>query len=218
MKYAGVLFGLLILAGVLVLWFRAYKSIKGDQALLSSGGKRAPKQRNNSLDEFIASYKRGEVSLENNGKAAPSPAAAETPAANSVLPGALTPPASAVVTAVPAEAGPIRCETFLSGATKLAYLTSKAGLRDHHIFAHVQLSALSTGSSLGEPLLHAGVDLVICNAAMAPVAAVDLIDGAGGQAPAEKAEHLRALGIRYLRLSVKSLPRPDEWRSLLYKM
>jgi hypothetical protein len=217
MKYAGVLFGVLILAGVFVVWFRAYKSIKSDRGLLSSIG--TPNQKTNSLDEFIASYKRGEVTLENKTMAAQLPGAAVAKAANpGGLPAAVTPAASAVLARAPMETGRIKCEAFISGAAKLAYLTAKAGLRDHHIFAHVQLSALSTGSSLSEPLSQAGADLVICNAAMAPVAAVDLIDAAGGQAPAAKAEHLRMLGIRYLRLSVKSLPRPDEWRALLYKM
>jgi len=217
MKFAGVLIGLIVLAGVLIVWFRAYKSIKGDQALLSSG-KGASKQKNNSLDEFIASYKRGEVTLDNNAKVAPSPAAAGAPAANSVLSPPIIPAASTVIAAAAVDAGPVKCESFLSGATKLAYLTAKTGLRDHHIFAHVQLAALSTGGSLAETLSHASVDLVICNAALAPVAAIDLIDGASGPAPAAKSEHLRTLGIRYLRLSVKSLPKPDEWHTLLYKM
>ena len=215
MKYVSVLFGLLLLAGVIVVWFRAYKSIKSDRELLSPGG--TSNQKVNSLEEFIASYKRGEVSVQKTAVPAPLPAAAAAKAANPVLAG-VTPAASAVPTGAPTETGRTRCEAFVSGAIKLAYLTSKTGLRDHHIFAHVQLSALSTGGPLAEPLSHAGVDLVICNAAMAPVAAVDLIDAAAGPAPVAKAEHLRILGIRYLRLSVKSLPRPDEWHALLYKM
>ncbi|HXF16618.1 MAG TPA: hypothetical protein VN496_06415 [Burkholderiales bacterium] len=217
MKFAGVLLGLIVLAGVLIVWFRAYKSIKSDQAL-SPSGKGAPKQKKDSLDDFIASYKRGEVSLENNTKVLPSPAAPGTPAANSVLSPPFTPPAPAAIAAAAVDAGPIKCESFLAGATKLAYLTAKTGLRDHHIFAHVQLAALSTGAPLAEPLSHASVDLVICNAALAPVAAIDLIDAASGPAPVAKSEHLRMLGVRYLRLSVKSLPKPDEWHTLLYKM
>ena len=211
MKYISVVFGLLILAGVIVVWFRTYKSIKGDRDVLSSGG--TPNQKVNSLEEFIASYKRGEVTVQKT-----TVPAAVASKANPVLPAGAIPAASAVPAGVPVETGRTKCEAFVSGATKLAYLTSKTGLRDHHIFAHVQLSALSTGGPLGEPLSHAGVDLVICNAAMAPVAAVDLIDAAGGPAPAAKTEHLRTLGIRYLRLSVKSLPRPEEWHALLYKM
>ena len=216
MKYVSVLFGLLLLAGVIVVWFRAYKSIKSDRELLSPGG--TSNQKVNSLEEFIASYKRGEVTVEKAAVPAPLPAAAASKAANPVLPAGVTPAASSVPRGVPAEISRTKCEAFVSGAIKLAYLTSKTGLRDHHIFAHVQLSALSTGGPLAEPLSHAGVDLVICNAAMAPVAAVDLIDAAAAPAPVAKAEHLRILGIRYLRLSVKSLPRPDEWHGLLYKM
>ena len=215
MKYFGVLVGLLILAGVFVVWLRTYKSIKSDQELLSTSS--TPTGKTKSLDEFIASYKRGEVTVEKNTMAAPLPAAAAK-TANPVLPVTPTTATSAVPTGAPMDTGPIKCEAFVSGATKLAYLTSKAGLRDHHIFAHVQLSALSTGGAVDAALAHAGVDLVICNAAMAPVAAIDLMDAAGAAASAAKAEHLRALGIRYLRLSVKSLPKPEEWHALLYKM
>jgi hypothetical protein len=216
MKYFSVLLGLVILAGVFVVWLRTYKSIKSDQELLSSTGTPAVKAK--SLDDFIASYKRGEVAPEKSTIAAPLPAGVAAKAAHPVLPVTPTSTASPVPTGVPMEHGPIKCEAFVSGATKLAYLTSKAGLRDHHVFAHVQLSALSTGGALGGALAHEAVDLVICNPAMAPVAAIDIMDAAGAPAPAAKAEHLKALGIRYLRLSVKSLPKPDEWNTLLYKM
>src|SRR3954469_18534734 len=110
MKYAGVLFGLLILAGVFVVWYRAYKSIKSDQGLLSSSG--TPNQKANSLDEFIASYKRGEVPLENKTTVAPLPASAAAKAANPVLPASLASASSAVTTGVPMETGRMKCEAF----------------------------------------------------------------------------------------------------------
>ena len=97
----------------------------------------------------------------------------------------------------------------------MVYLACKTGLRDHHIFAHVPLSALSTGGAI-DPAL--AVDLLICNAAMSAVAAIDLIDSGNGAANAAKSDYLKALGIRYLRLSAKSLPRPNELHALLYKM
>lgn len=199
MKIAGALFGLLILAVVFVLWLRTYKSIKGDDGALFSMGNRKPKKENNSLDEFLAAYKRGEVAVGNSALVAAKPSPSPTP---------LAAPAAAQI-------APAKRDAFISGSIKLAYLACKTGLRDHHIFAHVPLSALSTGGAI-DPAL--AVDLLICNAAMSAVAAIDLIDAGSGAANAAKSDYLKVLGIRYLRLSAKSLPRPDELHALLYKM
>jgi hypothetical protein len=205
MKIVAALFGFAILAVVFVLWYRAYKDIKGDDSTLFSKGGGKAKAQNNSIEEFLASYKRGEVAV------APSAAPAAATAA-------AKPPSSPL--AVPAVAQPAvgKRDPFVSGSTKLAYLACKTGLRDHHIFAHVQLSTLSTGGALDATLARSGIDLLICNAAMAPVAAVDLIDAGNAPVNAAKADYLKALDIRYLRLSAKSLPRPDELHALLYKM
>jgi len=206
MKIAGALFGFLVLAAVFVVWYRAYKSIKGDEGPLFSMGDRKPgKKENDSLEEFIAAYKRGEVAVGNSAPAAakPSPMPLATPAA--------------------AQTAPNRRDAFISGSIKLAYLACKTGLRDHHIFAHVPLSALSAGGAVDPALARTGVDLLICNAAMSAVAAIDLIDAGlidagSGAANVAKSDYLKALGIRYLRMSAKSLPRPDELHALLYKM
>jgi hypothetical protein len=211
MKIAGALLGLLIMAAVFVVWYRAYKSMKGDDGPLFSIDKTKPRKENNSLDEFIASYKRGEVPPDNRIAAVVKPATA-VPS----IPAAVKP--AIAVPSAPAAAGPARRDAFISGSTKLAYLACKTGLRDHHIFAHVPLSALSSGDVIDPALARAGVDLLICNAAMSAVAAIDLIDSGAGAANAAKSDYLKILGIRYLRLSAKSLPRPDELHALLYKM
>jgi hypothetical protein len=197
MKIAGAVFGFLILVVVFVLWFRAYKSVKGEGSPLLSMGNRKPRKENNSLDEFIASYKRGEVAVGNSAPvvAKPSPLPLAAPAV--------------------AQAALAKRDAFVSGSTKLAYLACKTGLRDHHIFAHVPLWALSTGGAI-DPAL--AVDLLICNAALSAVAAIDLIDAGSSAANAAKSDYLKTLGIRYLRLSAKSLPRPEELHALLYKM
>jgi hypothetical protein len=213
MKTVGALFGFLVLVAVFVVWFRAYKSIKGDDGPLFSMGNRESRKEKNSLDDFIAAYKRGEVAVAGS---TPVSAKAEPKAAA----GQFSPQPSAPV---PGPAIPVKRDAFVSGATKLAYLACKAGLRDHHIFAHVPLSALSTGSVTDPVLVHAEVDLLICNARMSAVAAIDMIDatpnvGAGATVDAAKSEYLMALDIRYLRLSAKSLPRPAELHALLYKM
>src|SRR5258706_12096668 len=190
MKIAGAIFGFIILAVIFVVWIRAYKSIKGEDNPLFSGGKRKPGEEKDSLEDFIASYKRGEVRV-----AASVPATAKPAIAPPPLPAA----AAAAVAAAAAPAVPVRRESFIAGATKLAYLTCKAGLRDHHVFAHVQLSALSTGGTIDPALARSGVDLLICNAAMSAVAAIDLIDGASVSSHVAKSDHLKTLGIRYLR-------------------
>jgi hypothetical protein len=207
MKIAGALFGFLILVAVFVVWFRAYKSIKGDDGPLFSMGNRESRKEKKSLDDFIAAYRRGEVAVASSAAVV---AKAETKAAM-----AKAGPAAPVF--------PVKRDAFVSGATKLAYLACKAGLRDHHIFAHVSLSALSRDGVSDPVLVDAEVDLLICNAGLSAVAAIDMIDaatndGAGVPANAAKAEHLRGLAIRYMRLSAKSLPRPDELHALLYKM
>ena len=203
MKIAAALFALVILAVVFVIWLRTYKSIKGDDGPLFSMGKRKPRKENNSLDEFIASYKRGEVPKVDS---PPTPANAAAKLSSSPTP--LNVPAAAPT-------APAKLDAFVSGSTKLAYLVCKTGLRDHHIFAHVPLSALATGGAIDQAL---AVDLLICNATMSAVAAIDLIDTKNGATNAVKTDYLKALGIRYLRLSAKSLPRPEELHALLYKM
>jgi len=203
MKIAAAVFGFLVLAVVFVLWFRAYRSIKGETDSLFSGDEPESKKANNSLEEYIAAYKRGEV---------PSPAGTSAPASISAK-------QRAPAVAIAAKQGiPVKRGAFVSGPTKLIYLTCKAGLRDHHIFAHVPVSALSTGGTIDPGLARISVDLLICNAAMSPVAAIDMIDAGNAPAHTAKSEHLKALGIRYLRMSAKSLPRPDELRAMLYKM
>jgi len=202
MKIAGAIFGFIILAVIFVVWIRAYKSIKGEDNPLFSGGKRKPGEEKDSLEDFIASYKRGEVRIPASVPTAAKPASAPPP-----LPAAAA-AAVAAAAAAAAPAAPVRRESFISGATKLAYLTCKAGLRDHHVFANVQLSALSTGGMIDPALARSGVDLLVCNTAMSAVVAIDLIDAGSGAANVAKSDHLKTLGIRYLRLSAKSLPRP----------
>jgi len=205
MKIAIALLGFLIVVVVFVAWVRAYKTIKGDDGPPLAKGKRKAKQENNSLEDFIASYRRGEAVVNTAAPLAAKPSSTSPAAAAAPLPPA-------------GQTAPVKREAFVAGATKLIYLSCKAGLRDHHIFAHVPLSTLSTGGAIDPALARASIDLLICNAATSPVAAIDVIDAGSGAANVAKADHLKALGIRYLRLSAKSLPRPDEFHALLYKM
>jgi hypothetical protein len=204
MKIAGAIFGFLILAVVFVVWFRAYRAVKSEGEPMFSLSDSKPGKENNSIEEFIAAYKRGEVTVGNGAPVAAKPSPIPVAAAGAKPAGAVLSPT-----------GPVKRIAFISGSTKLIYLACKAGLRDHHIFVQVPLSALSTGGAID---LALAVDVLICNAAMAPVAAIDSIDAKSGTVNAAKSEYLKAIGVRYLRLSAKSLPRPDDLHAMLYKM
>lgn len=234
MKIAGALFGFVVLAVVFVVWFRMYRSIKGDDSPMFSFGNSKPKKEksDNSMEALIASYKRGEMPLPDSPiasaiaqKTAASALPAKAPALNpAAARAAAAQPVPALASAAPPSAEsssdgvPVKRESFISGATKLVYLVCRSGLRDHHIFAAIPLHALSTGGAIDPALALDTVDLLVCNASMAPVAVIDIIDATSGAANAAKTAHLKALGVRYLRLSAKSMPRPDALHALIYKM
>ena len=86
MKIVGAVFGFLVLAVVFVVWFRVYRSIKGDDSPLFSMGNAKPGKENDSLEEFIASYKRGEVAAGNSPPDATKPSSLAAPAATQTAP------------------------------------------------------------------------------------------------------------------------------------
>lgn len=201
MSYLSILIGAVLAGAAVYYWYKWHKDIKGDSA---DWIPRPEKKEAESLEAIVAAYHRGEIPG-NNTSAAPSAPAA--PAAMSV-PAAVPAPLPAM---------PVRREGFLSGGPKLGYLLCKSALRDHHVFAHVPLHTLSA-SGLDPKLAQTTVDLLVCNAGLDPVAAIDV---SGAEAPppdAAKVQALRGLGIRYLRLSAKSLPRPGQLKDLLYRM
>src|SRR6185436_18762298 len=101
MAYMGVVAGLVIGGIVLWGWYKLHRDLKQSGG---SGPQASPKPRGgagpNALEEFIAAYRRGEVSVGNPGVTAPSQA-----------------PARAVAPAVT----PSRRDPFLGPALKLAY-------------------------------------------------------------------------------------------------
>jgi hypothetical protein len=195
MTVLGLLFGAIIGALVFVFWMRWRKMVDAEAEMFAPRSGKTAEPRGESLEAFIAAYQRGEVSIK--------PQAAAP---------AVAPPIAAAPAATPA----IRREAFLSGAARLLYLACKTSLRDHHCFAHVHLQSLCTGRLEGA-LQGAAVDILVCDAAMHIVAALDIVD-APAAADAAKADCLRSLGIRHLRLSAKSLPRPGELRDLIYRV
>ena len=187
---------LAIIVGALVLVFRFQKQIQSGG---SSGTDKKPDgARAAELEEFIAAYRRDKAT----GQALPNPASAQPAAA---------PSAAAAAGAAKARAA------FLSGPAKLAFLVLKAGLPDHHVFAHTRVSDLMEGTSV-PALANLPIDLLVCSKELGIVAAVDLNNGTQSDAllAREKEQRLRSLGIRYLRFAPGAFPRPADVRKLIY--
>ncbi len=200
MNYLGLIIGGMIAAIALVVWFHWHRSMTGGGKPDLFPKKAGKRDQGDSLEDFVAAYRRGEISLKDEAKAATGGAAAAIP----------------VPVTMPEPVLPGRQDPFLSGATKLAYYVCKSGLRDHHVFACVRVQSLCTGK-LDARLAESEISLLVCNAGMSVVAAIDVIGSAPAASDDAKKELLRTLGIRYLRLSPKSLPKPEEIRTLLYR-
>jgi len=206
MNYFGVIFGGIVAIAAIAAWYRWHRSMTGedDPGRLPAKGRK--QDQSESLEAFVAAYRSGAVSLKEETRPLPVAAAAPAPVASAPAPTDKLEPAL-----------PARRDVFLTGATKLAYYVCKSGLRDHHVFAQVRLQSLCTGR-LDARLADAEISLLVCNAGMSIVAAIDVIEPEAAPADGAKAEALRSLGIRYLKLSPKSLPKPADIRALLYRM
>jgi hypothetical protein len=131
--------------------------------------------------------------------------------------------------AVPAEQGRyVRRDRLLDPAQTVLYYLLKNGLPDHEVMVQVGLANLlavpaadagSAGSPGGPNLAQHRVDFVICNKAMQPVVAIDLLErevpAALTSAPDFKSQCLAHTGIRYLRLVRSALPKRQEVRALV---
>ena len=191
---------LVIIVAVLLLVFRFHKQIRSGIVGSTAGpDKKEEGTRTTELEEFIAAYRRDKAT----GQAQPNAASAQ-PAAVPAVPATVTP-------AVKARAA------FLSGPAKLAFLVLKAGLPDHHVFAHTRVSDLMDGTT-APALANLPIDLLVCSKDLAIVAAVDLNSGTQSDAllAREKEQRLRGAGIRYLRFAPGAFPKPAEVRRLIY--
>jgi hypothetical protein len=189
--FLGVI-GVLILCGALVIWFLYFRRIQEDAGLVE-----LPKKKNpgaNDLEQFIAAYRSGQVTAADlkAEQASPAPQPASQPAPQ---------PAA---TAVPAAAQ----TAFLRPEVKVAYLSLRTCLRDHHVFAHVRLADLGRGLASGR------IDLLVCDSRFEPIAAIDVVRNEP-EADAGKLTFLRNAGLRYLRLPAARMPKPDELRGLV---
>lgn len=199
-------FGVILLVVVIVGWYWLYRRMKGEVGPLFGRSNKEPERDSASeLEVFIAAYRSGKVN----------PAASQGPAGANPAP-------SPVAPALPPQTRPPAMETQSSPRTesasspllrpevKLAYLTIRAGLRDHHVFPNVRLSDIARGAAAGK------VDLLVCDPKFQVVAAIDVL-AAGNEADASKAAFLREAGIRYLKFSIGSMPKPADVHTLIYR-
>ena len=181
-----------LLAGAIYGWVVLQRKFRGEEA--PSGKrkrKKSDKEGDNELEAFISAYRDGKIdpmllatgddgvdaALASVRPASAAPNEA-TPAAAAALaamgaPAATADPSTAAPAPAPAAAPatPAAPGTLLRPEVKLAYLTFRSGLRDHHVFPNVRLGDLGFGVAVGT------VDLLVCNSEFKYVAAVDVYSG-----------------------------------------
>jgi hypothetical protein len=205
----GILAGLLVVAAVMG-WFVLHRRVRGDDAPLIGATKRRAREKatENELEAFIAAYRGGKVDPVALSDA---PDAALEPIQTAVgglpvSPTVMTPTedtATAPSTAAPGSGKLLRPEV------KLAYLTFRSGLRDHHVFVNVRLGDLGYGTAVGT------IDLLVCDSGFKYVAAIDVCV-ADPPEDIAKATFLRNAGLRHLILRTRKMPKPDQLRTLIY--
>lgn len=209
MDILGIVAGFLVSGIALFVWYKIHRSVtRGEEFSLLPARKSplADEESSAAIETFVAAYRSGNATVP-----AAMPQQASRPA--------VRPPAAASSPAAPdpQSTAPVAPgSSFLSGAVKVAYLSFRSGLRDHHVFVHVDMTKLA-GYRHEAGATRATLDLLVCDAQMKPVAGIDIVGAEPGLADSTKQSQLRALDIRYLRLSVKSLPKPDAIRALLYR-
>ena len=120
-----------------------------------------------------------------------------------------------------------RRERVLDPAETLAYFLLRSGLPDCEVLARVRLDQLVMGAEVPatvpggrlQGLTQHTVDFVICNKAMQPLAAVDVLDAESGAAltaaPDFKTLCLAQAGVRYVRVLRAALPKRQEVRAVV---
>jgi Protein of unknown function (DUF2726) len=207
-----LLIATVLLIGTMVVMYRIQRRIKGDDTgtLFGSGAgeKKSASSSAGELEQFVAAYRR-EKMMADNGNATSSAAAAvpSTPATT-----------QSIQTPVKVR------EVFLAGPAKVLFLVLRAGLPDHHIFAHtrladvIQLSGQPTTPQARAQFAQGRIDFVVCNKNLSIIALIDLIDGARPDDALKRAlEPQFATGaVRYLRVASNAIPKPAAVRQLVY--
>jgi hypothetical protein len=237
MTWLNGLIGVSLLAITIVGFVIVQRKIKGDDTPMFGARKRSNKEDDTEIEAFIAAYHSGQADpsdllsgdtdvlqvvpagtsdtdsdfdtgfntdtdsdsdgdTQSVATTAPSPATA---------PSAITaPPATAEIAK---SGGPA---VFLRPEVKLAYLTFRSGLRDHHIFANALLRDLGYGTAV-----VGKVDLLVCDSSFKYVALVDIYIGEPVK-DIPKSVFLSRTGVKHLSLSSKAMPKPGDLRELIY--
>lgn len=212
MDILGIVAGFLVSGIALFVWYKIHRSVTRGEEFSLLPARKSPlsdEESSAAIETFVAAYRSGNATLPS---AAPASSLPQTTRAPTEAPALAKPAAVPDPNPAPMAQRP----NFLSGAVKVAYLSFRSGLRDHHVFVHVDMAKLA-GHRHDAGTIRATLDLLVCDAEMKPVAGIDIIGPQPDLPDAGKLAQLRALDIRYLRLSVKSLPKPDAVRALLYR-
>ena len=219
MTWLNGLIGVALLAATIVGFVIVQRKIKGDDTPVFGARKRSNTEDDSEIEAFIAAYHSGKVDpsdLLSGDKDVLQVVPAGTSDAESgpvttAAPLVTTKPAPTTVQAAAVNSGETgSASTFLRPEVKLAYLTFRSGLRDHHIFANALLRDLGFGTAaVGK------VDLLVCDSSFKYVALVDVYtDGPVEDIP--KSVFLSRTGVRHLSLSSKAMPKPGDLRDLIY--
>lgn len=210
-----VLAGFAIIAAVLVLWFRAARSLRdGGGSGMDMTPQRRPSRGKkgdagaNELERFIAQHRDGLLKPPADPAAAPATPLASNPA-QAPLAESPTPPAAP-------PAALLQAPVLLAGAEKLAFLAFKAALPDHHVLARVPLGQLLPGLALESGLAAHAHAVVVCRSDFSVRAAVDVTDPAMEAQLTPVRQTLETRAIRHLVLDRHKLPKPKEIRALLH--
>ena len=217
MSWIQVIFAMLLAIGAFAGWLIFHRRMRGDDAPLFGGTRRRPRDNagENELEAFITAYTQGKVdpvALSDSSAAAPERSAGQPPVEPAPMPVA-APRATSTPVASPGPSNPRPSPTatgnLLRPEVKLAYLTFRSGLRDHHVFVNVRLGDLGYGTAVGT------IDLLVCNNSFDYVAAIDVCVTDPPEDIA-KATFLRNAGLRHLTIRARQMPKPGELRSLIY--
>ena len=207
MTWVNGILGVLLVGGAIFGSVILQRKIKGDETPLFGAmtRKRRDGDDENEIEAFIAAYR--------SGQADPGDLLSGASDIAHAVPAGTTPPGSDASAAAVAAVSATDAGTpgvFLRPEVKLAYLTFRSGLRDHHIFANALLRDLGYGTAV-----VGKVDLLICDSSFKYVALVDVhTDGPVEDIP--KSVFLRRTGVKHLSISSKAMPKPGELRDLIY--
>ena len=207
MTWLNVVLGVFLIAAVILGSVMLQRKLRGDETPLFSALHRTRKDGDdhNEIEAFIAAYRSGQVKSSDS-LSGESDVARMVPA-NPPETGSATPVAAVASQSVTDVDKP---GIFLRPEVKLAYLTFRSGLRNHHIFANVLLRDLGYGTAV-----VGKIDLLVCDSSFKYVALVDIQTNDPVEDLA-KSVFLNRIGVKHLRLSSSAMPKPGELHRLIY--